>query len=68
MVLIVCKAITVWTQVIFTVFVSNRVSPYKALAWLCSKSAHKEGRALETDESALVHKQSAFPHAESSTL
>lgn len=33
-VLIVCKAVTVWTQVIFTMLVSNRVSCTKP-GWLC---------------------------------
>lgn len=68
-VLIVCKAITVWTQVIFTVFVSNRVFPYKALARLCGEHTKKVAHSRRPRAHSYAAKEHFLrPHAESPPL
>lgn len=54
--LIVCKAITVWTQVIFTMVVSNRLS----CATRPPRQPQTTHKHLETHERTPVHNKSAF--------
>lgn len=61
-VLIVCKAVTVWTQVIFTMLVSNRVpcTRFCSFAACAESTLHTQGRPLETHKHFLKHKNSGF--------